>query len=144
MSNIHEPALAGIAHPEWVEGRRLWMDAAMRDLIARVRFGDPVKGWEGDDRLALYWNEPEERWELWRLEDDAEYRFVCRTAPGVPFDERVIDALLGWDRQRRTRSLHDEIVANNDAIDAANEQRRDEWVAEDLAPRLHHALRKEL
>lgn len=139
-----QPSIAGLTHPEWVNGRRLWMDTPMRDLIQRIRFGDPVKGWEGDECLSLYWNGDTERFELWRLEDDNEYRIVCRSGPGVAFDERVIDALLAWDRQRRTQSLSDEIVSNNDRLDALADASRDEWVAEDLAPRLRHALTREL
>lgn len=131
-------------HPEWVNGRRLWMDTPMRDLIQRIRFGDPVKGWEGDERLGLYWNGEDERFELWRLEDDGQYRFVCRSGPGIPFDERVIGALLGWDRQRRTVTLHDEIVDHNQRVDADHERRQEEWVTEEVAPRLRHALDKEL
>jgi len=134
----------GLTHPEWVNGRRLWMDTPMRDLIHRVRFGDPVKGWEGDDRLGLYWDGQDERFELWRLEDDETYRLVCRSGAGVPFDERVIDALIGWDGRRRTVPLHDEIVANNEKVDATKERHREEWVGEEIAPRLRHALNKEL
>lgn len=143
MTN-HEPSLAGLSHPEWVDGRRLWMDTPMRDLIQRIRFGDPVKGWEGDERLALYWNEIERRFELWRLEDDNEYRFVCRSGIDMPLDERVIDGLLSMDRHRQARSLHDRIVANNEAVDAARARETEEWIAEEMAPRLQHAFRRDM
>jgi len=132
-----------IVHPEWVHGRRLWMDTPMRDLIARMRFGDPVKGWEGDARLELYWNGDEERFEVWRLEDDEQYRFVCRSAPGVPFDDRIIDALIGWDGRRRQSPLHETVINHNLCLDAERDAARDEWVAEDLAPRLRHAFRQD-
>ena len=144
MSNIHEPSTAGLSHPEWVNGRRLWMDTPMRDVIHAIRFGDPVKGWEGDERLSVYWNEPEQRFELWRLEDDEEYRFVCRSGPGVPFDARVIDALLGWDRQRRKVSLADEVEANNDRVDRDKDAAIEAWIDGEIAPRLRHAVRKDL
>lgn len=136
--------MSELSHPEWVNGRRLWMDGPMRDLIHKVRHGDPVKGWEGDDRLNVWWNQPERRFELWRLEDDGAYRFVCRSGPDQPFDDRIVDALLAWDRQRRTRSLHDEIVTHNDAVQTANEARLDEWTSEEIAPRLRHAISKDL
>lgn len=137
---IHEPA---ITHPEWVHGRRLWMDTPMRDLIARVRFGDPVKGWEGDPRLELYFNGAEERFELWRLEDDEQYRFVCRGAVGMAFDDRIIDALIGWDGRRRTVELDEQVKANNVRLDDERDARLDEWVAEEAAPRLRSAFRKD-
>jgi hypothetical protein len=82
----------GLLHPEWVDGRRLWMDTVMRDIIHKLHHGDPVKGWEGDPNLAVYWNGEAELWELWRLEHDGEYRMVCRSTPGTPFDDRLIDA----------------------------------------------------
>lgn len=131
-------------HPEWVAGRRLWMDTLMRDLIHKLHHGDPVKGWEGDPNLAVYWDQPSERWELWRLEDDGQYRIVCRSGPGVVFDDRVIDALLGWDRRRRSIALHDEIENINERLDADKATRRDEWVREEISPRLRHSLRQEL
>lgn len=142
--NVHEPSVAGLTHPEWVNGRRLWMDTPMRDLIGRIRFGDPVKGWEGDERLSLYWDGDGERFELWRLEDDGEYRFVCRSGPGVAFDERVIDALVSWDGRRRRRRLDEEINDHNARLDAERDHHHDEWVGEEIAPRLRHALRSEL
>lgn len=138
---MSDPALL---HPEWVDGRRLWMDTPMRDLIHRVRFGDPVKGWEGDERLGVYWNGEQECFELWRLEDDNHYRFICRSGPGVPFDERIIDALIAWDGRRRAVPLHDEIIRHNARVEHTREQERDEWVGEEVAPRLRHALNEEL
>ena len=132
-----------IDHPEWVNGRRLWMDAPMRALIHEIRFGSPVKGWEGDDRLEVYWNGIEDRFELWRLEDDEQYRLVARSTPGTPFDDRILDALVAWDNHRRQQSLHDEIVANNTRLDAQRDAKNDEWMTEEMAPRLHHAFRKD-
>jgi hypothetical protein len=134
---------AAIVHPEWVNGRRLWMDTPMRDLIERLRFGDPVKGWEGDPRLDVYWNGIDERFELWRLEDDEQYRLVARSGPGVAFDERVIDALIGMDGRRRRISLDQQVIDHNTALDAELDRQREEWVAEEAAPRLHHAFRKD-
>lgn len=136
----HEPA---ITHPEWVNGRRLWMDTPMRDLIHRVRFGDPVKGWEGDARLDLYWDGLNHRFELWRLEDDEEYRFVCRSGEGVSFDDRIIDALIAWDGRRRLTPIEQQVIEHNTRVDEDKAARQEEWVAEDLAPRLHHAFRKD-
>src|SRR4051794_40006832 len=90
------------------------MDGAVRDLIDRVRFGDLLLGWEGDDRIEMYWDGVDERFELWRLEDDGEYRRVCRSGPGVQFDDRVIHALIAWDGRRRQQSLADEVNTHNE------------------------------
>jgi hypothetical protein len=131
-------------HPEWVNGRRIWMDGPMHDLIHRIQHGDPVKGWEGDPRLALFWNGSDERFELWRCEEDEEYRLVARAEPRMALDERIIDALIGMDNHRRTVGLADQILAANKAIDAERERRTREWVGEDIGPRLRHAVMKEL
>jgi hypothetical protein len=139
---IREETPAGLVHPEWVGGRRLWIDGAMAALIHKLHFGDPVRGWEGDPRLAVYWAPP--RWEVWRLEHDGQYRQVCRSLPDIPFDERLIDSLIQWDRHRAGRSLHDSIVTNNDRVAGRDKQRRDDFIAEELAPRLRHAVRGEL
>ena len=42
---------------------------------------------------------------------------VTRSAPGQPLDDRLIDWLVAHDRQRRTESLHDEIVRRNEKLD---------------------------
>jgi hypothetical protein len=136
--------MSDLTHPEWVDGRRLWMDSVMSDLIRKVRFGDPVKGWEGDERLAIYWNGDTERWELWRLEDDETYRMVARSGEGIPFDDRVIDALIAWDNRRRTTSLHDQVVRTNERVDAERHAASTEYLTEEVSPRLRHAIRKEL
>lgn len=132
-----------IEHPEWVEGRRLWLDAAMKDVIAKLHRGDPTKGWEGDPRLEVYREPIEGRWELWRLEDDNVYRMVCRSQPGVPFDERLIEHLVAHDRRRFKTSLHDQIAAKNAAVDRAIQQRNDDYINEEVNPRMNWALKKD-
>ena len=130
-------------HPEVVDGRRLWMDGSMRDLIHRVRFGDQLLGWEGDERIELYYDGPNERFELWRCEDDGEYRRVCRSQPGMAFDERIIHALIAWDGRRRTKALVDEVNEHNAKLDDDKAATVESWIAEDMAPRLRHAIRKD-
>jgi hypothetical protein len=134
---------ATIEHPEWVEGRRLWLDASMRDVIAKLHHGDPTKGWDGDPRLEVYFNAPEQRWELMRLEDDNVYRMVCRSQPGVPFDERLIEHLVAHDRRRFKTSLHDQIKAKNDAVDREIRRRNDDYINEEVNPRVNWAMRKD-
>ena len=132
-----------IEHPEWVEGRRLWLDASMRDVIHKLHHGSPEKGWDGDPRLEVYFNAPEQRWELWRLEDDNVYRMVCRSQPGVPFDERLIEQLVAWDRRRFKKSLHDQIVERNEKVDRDIRRRNDDYINEEVNPRMNWALRED-
>lgn len=135
--------MPGLVHPEIVEGRRVWLDPVMQDVIDKLHNGDPTKGWAGDPRLEVYFEPVEQRWELWRLEDDNVYRMTCRSQPGVPFDERLIEHLVAHDRRRFTKSLHDQIVEKNAAIDRAVAAENESYVNEEVNPRLKWALKKD-
>ena len=135
--------MSNLLHPTVVDGRSLWIDPVMAGLVDKLHHGDTIRGWEGDDRLALYRNELENRWEIWRYEDDNEYRMVCRSQSGVPFDERVIDQLCSWDQRRQARDLHREVTENNEAVTARREKDLAEKMTEDVIPRLRHAFRKD-
>lgn len=139
---IRENDASGLVHPEYVDGRRLWFDGAMWDLIRKLHDGDPTRGWEGDPRLAVYYDGPADRWEVMRYEHDGTYRMVCRSKPGVPFDERLIDALVAHDRNRGV-SPHELVDAHNRRIAAEHQRQRDD-VAVETAERLRFALRGEL
>jgi len=115
----------------------------MASLIDKLHHGDPVRGWEGDPRLAVYWAPP--CWEIMRLEADGQYRMVCKSKAGVPFDERLIEALVAHDRQRHGAGfLHDRIAGERDRTTARQQAALDEQITEDVAPRLRHALRGEM
>ena len=135
--------MPGLVHPEVIEGRRVWLDPAMQDVIDRLHNGDPTKGWEGDPNLEVYFEPVEQRWEVWRLEDDNQYRMTWRTAPGIPFDERLIERLVAHDRQRMTRSLHDMIAAKNEALERDQRRRNDDYINEEVNPRMNWALKRD-
>ena len=136
-------------HPEWVGGKRLWIDPLMQDVIRRVRFGDGLLGWEGDERLAVYAvpeaDGKDTAWQIMRLDEDDELRHVATTKPGEPFDDRIIMWLIAHDRRRKPDNwdLGLEIEEHNAAVDAAKQAQADELIAEELAPRLHAAQRKD-
>jgi hypothetical protein len=136
-----EETPVGLVHPEWVQGRRLWFEPAVAETIRKLHEGDPFRGWAGDPRLAVYW--AGDCWELWRLEHDGEYRIVWRGDPGTPLDERIIDVLIEWDRQRQQMSLHDRMVRANERHEGAIYGDWRDYVAGEAAPRLAHAFRKD-
>lgn len=135
-----EDTSAGLVHPEWVNGRRLWFEPAVAETIRKLREGDPVRGWEGDPRLAVYW--APDGWEVCRLEHDGQYRLVWRGKAGTPLDERLIDMLVAFDRQRNVVPLHDRIVAETERKEAADHRHWRDYVAEEAAPRLAKALKE--
>jgi hypothetical protein len=138
--------LGGLVHPEWVAGRRLWIDSLMQDLIFKVQHGDPTKGWEGDPQLCVYATESPQgiSWELVRLEEDNEYRLVARSKPGVVFDERIIEMLVARDVRRNPKfDLGQSVIDHNEKIDEGRAQTQDDYMSEEVVPRLRHAFRKD-
>jgi hypothetical protein len=129
--------------PENLDGRRVWVDPGFADMLRKLQEGDPTKGWEGDPRLFMCRSADLTRWELWRLEDDGVERIVCRSQPGVPFDERLLDQLVAWDRRRFKKSLHDQIVERNARHEAEVRRVNDDYINEEVTPRLAWAARKD-
>lgn len=95
---LRENTAPGVTFPEWVDGRRLWIDPSVRDMIDVLHNGDPVLGWEGDPRLALYLEDG--AWCVYRYEADGEMRPVCRSRPGLALDARLIRHLQSHDQRR--------------------------------------------
>ena len=132
-----------IAHPEYIDGRRLWVDPLMQDIIDKLHHGDGTKGWSGDPMLSVRFEPVEKRWELWRLEDDGVERMVCQSKPGIPFDERLLDHLVAHDRRRFKTSLHDQIAAKNEAVEAEIRRKNDDYIDNEVTPRVDWAMRKD-
>jgi hypothetical protein len=139
--------MSGIIHPEVINGRVEWRDSGMDRLIYKIQHGDGVHGWEGDPRLAVYMRPTPigPIYELWRLEEDEQYRRVVATAPGDPFDDAIIVWLVQNDRRRKADNwtIGDVVNAHNAKREAAREAARSEWVREDFGPRFLHAVKKD-
>ena len=133
-----------LIHPEYVAGRRLWIDPAMQDIIDKIRFGDTIRGWEGDPDLGVFWNDTLKCFELMRWEND-DYSMVARLRRGARFDERIIDELVARDMRRKDRhfNLAAEVERHNQAVEDANQAHMNEMIAEEIAPRLRRSLMKE-
>lgn len=115
---------------------------AMDDLIHRLHFGDPTLGWEGDPRLALAFNRQTDRWELWRMEHDGEYRLVCVSKAGVGFPPDLIKNLMSMDGQRGYNLVQD-LDRNRQVAEAA----KDYTFHQTMAPKIQKlawGLRKDL
>lgn len=108
--------------PEWHDGRQLWVDPEVQDIVDRLQNGDPSIGWEGDPRLALYRTE-DHRWELWRLEESGQMVMVCRSKPGLGLDARLILQLMRHDARRGNDALKvlQSIVDHNDRLEERRE-----------------------
>lgn len=125
---VRETSYGKLAHPETLpDGRGLWVDPEVQDLIRILHHGDPVLGWEGDPRLALY-RTADRRWELWRLEADGEYRPVMRSKPDTKLDHRLILKLVEMDRNRGF-DAHEHLRKLNERNQLEREARAAEAVA---------------
>lgn len=135
-----ENTAGGIVHPEVVDGRGIWLDPEVQDILDKIQQGDPALGWEGDPRLALYRSE-DGRWELWRLEHDDVMRPFCVSRPGLALDERLILRLVEHDARRGA-----DPGQKVDAVNAAVQRERDGQASERVyaaAEKLHWALKKD-
>lgn len=85
--------------------------------------GDGLLGWQGDPRLAIYFNRTYLRWELWRLEHDNVYRiqtsWPLAEVRGGEIVGKCILYCLECDRQRGY-----DLLKAMAAIDARGEQNR--------------------
>lgn len=138
---FREQTVTGLVHPETIAGRVVWSESGTSpgQLADKLRFGDPTRGWEGDERLALCFNPEAHQWEVWRL-DNATYHLVATRDADLPLDERVIDHLIARDA-RRGFNVAKHIEANNESIDAAKARRNDDMMAEHVE-RLRFEVRK--
>jgi hypothetical protein len=116
-------------------------------VLAPLFFGAPDLGWEGDHRLAVYAWPRERAFLLVRLEQDNRYRGVKLLPTEHPLSPANVNAVCRWLVASDSRRGHDPtaaVAAANEAVDASASARHDEWMAEDMTPRLSHALARDL
>ena len=139
---MREVTLTNLVHPSFIDGRSLWIEPDVARVLDRIQNGDPVKGWEGDPRLAVYYEPQEKRWELWRLENDGQYRLFCRSKPGAQFDESIIDALIAH-ATRRGFNPRQHVLTVNEGISWKRSQEMSDYIEEHIAPALQYGLRRQ-
>ncbi len=129
-----------ILYPEVINGRYILRDSGAEDILDRLHNGDPTLGWEGDPNLQLYVNK-QGRWELLRLEDDAEWHTVAIAAPGQVPDRGLIKRLVEHDK-RRGFNLSQHLETHNSKVAADFEKAATEQ-NEEISKKLAHAYRKD-
>jgi hypothetical protein len=114
-------------------------------LIAPLTKGDPIFGWEGDERYALYTNNRAHQWELWRHEDDGVMRHNV-SVPGFVRGPDVVPWLIRWIVAHDTRrgfDPHLHVVEHNTRRAVERDKAESEF-NQDFADRFHHALLKDV
>lgn len=127
---VRENSSTGLVHPTHLEGREIWLDPEVKQLVHKLHYGDPTLGWEGDPRLAIY-RTVDRVWELWRLEFDNQYRLVCRSKPGLSLDNRLILQLVAHDAQRGYNPGA-EVTAHNQQLERTRDAEGDAKLAQTM------------
>ncbi len=140
-----EATHANVQHPDLMpNGSTAWrIGMNLHDLADKIQNGSPVDGWEGDARLTLAsYRDPktgEQRWELWRLENDNEYRLVA-WLPQDRDPSGIIRRLVEMDA-RRGFDIHEAVSRHNAQVDRERQYQSDQVVGA-ASERLAHSLRK--
>lgn len=142
-----EITLGRFHHPDPLRivdsGREL--ELIVDPVADRLRDGDPIFGWEGDERLALYLDRKERTWDLWRLEHDGVYRCCRRLACDAFTAADVVPELILWLVMSDTRRGFDPVAHTfdiNTKAAAVRDAAADAF-HEEAADRLAHGLRKD-
>jgi hypothetical protein len=117
--------------PEYVDGRKLWVDPEVQEIIDLMHNGDPTLGWEGDPRLALY--RTKTGWELDRMGEDGYLYTIARSRKDLKLDRSLIVHLVAHDTRRKSAlKQHDELAKLKETAEAASDAAHAEKVAERL------------
>lgn len=121
-------------------GGSLWIDA---DFIQRLHYGDATIGWNGDMSLGVY--HEGDRLVIARWCEDGEPRVIMRSKPGhKTLDTSALAFLAAHDSQRRGGyDVKADVDATRARIDA-DKQRATDAKFEEVADKLHFALRKDI
>lgn len=135
-------------HPQLMQFQGKFEMVLVEDqpVLDRLYFGAPDLGWQGDPKIAVYAWPKRDTFVVLRLLAGDEYHTIMQIRGLRPLSpssvNRVIRQLVKIDTHRGF-DPHAEILANNAKVDAAFERRNDEWIDEEIAPRLAWAYGKD-
>jgi hypothetical protein len=135
---VRELTYASVVHPEYLDGQMLVTHPTLDPLTQ----GAPDLGWEGDARLAVYLNTETQRFTLYRLEVDSEYRGVAVLPPGgeiTPANvNRLCTRLVETDQRRGFDAVAD--IADAQATYRRDAEREQRASIESFGDKFHYAL----
>lgn len=130
--------IVAVDHPEHLYGM-LRVDHPTLDPLTQ---GAADLGWEGDPRLVVYLNQLTDRFFLYRLEDDNQYRGVAQLPAGgeiTPANVNQLCRMLVRTDQRRGFDPVADIVAAQDAYQRKAAADRQAFI-EGWADKFHYTL----
>lgn len=125
--------------PRTFRGMTAMEDPEIGTITEKLRFGDPMLGWDGNAGLQIFlgpWTDIKSGkthkditcWQIWMFGQGDPYQ-VMQSSPGMHLDERVITYIM--ERDTRYHNIGAEIKAHNDKLsrDLANLHRAKEMEA---------------
>ena len=137
---MRELTLATVIHPDFLEDGTLML--VDHPTVAPLQDGAPDLGWEGDNRFAIYLHLADQRFIVYRLEHDNEYRGFARLPVGAELTPESINSLIGRIIAGDTRRGADPVGDIVRAQAAWERDRVREQTAQiaDIADKLHWGL----
>lgn len=124
------------------DGQRVLVDQDVLDIDRRLKHGDPTLGWAGDPGLWLEFDQVAEVFVVMYRTRDGREIVVTRYAP--PLDSGLIRRLVEADTERRGgNDPVGKMLANDDRLERSRAAALDDFIDNDAAPRMVHAMRKD-
>lgn len=124
----------------------MMVDSEMLELDRQAKNGDPVSGWRGDPQMWVSLLETEDGpdiVEVWGLDSLNREYLACSTPDTPGWRHRLLEKLVKGDWQHRAGDLVEETMKSNAKIRSDAEAAHREYVREEFAPKLRHALLKD-
>lgn len=118
-------------------GNRMLVESDVLDIGRRIAQGDEL--WRGDPSMGLFWNPVEQMFEVWG-EDIAGTPYLA--AAHTHADARLVMKLVEGDWQKGLAKLN--ALQAAEVARKADEERRVQDQNEELADKLHWALRRDI
>lgn len=120
------------------------VDSELLELDRQAKYGDAVAGWRGDDQMFVCLSLDQQFVQVWGVDRYNREYVAAEVAACTPgWRHRLIAKLVKGDWQHRAGNLVEDTMAANAKIREDSEQRFSEYLREELAPKLHHALVKD-
>lgn len=130
-----------LQYPEYLaNGELVLIDG---DLLDKLRYGDPISGWEGDPNMNLWYNNHDDRIYLSTFDGAGEEYVVCRSPIGKrTVDMNLLDMLVRRD-PKRGYNIAEDIEKDNEAVIEKRESANAE-AHEEVAKKLAWGIKKDL
>lgn len=136
---LREDLRREIPHPEVLYGRPL----VHHEIASRLKWGHG--DFPGDPHLAMYLNQQDNTWEIWRFELDGKYHRAAKSPPGARLGEDTWNVLSKHLQAHDTRNGFDPVAfteKHNDALERRRDRDFDDKIADIASTYLYPAFRK--